>query len=135
MVAHPRMTPREIEAELSTAVHRFYSAGNVALRLARGLLGVGRPRVTSPWIFVKRQLGYKAMILAGMYTYFEGGLVRRRRLGARREAVGDEEARRRWLGAAEPVRVALPDGIRDDARMESLPILRRHAFAASDAAP
>jgi hypothetical protein len=112
MVAHPRMTPREIEAELSTAVHRFYSAGNVALRLARGLLGV-----------------------AGMYTYFEGGLVRRRRLGARREAVGDEEARRRWLGAAEPVRVALPDGIRDDARMESLPILRRHAFAASDAAP
>lgn len=127
MVAHPRLAPHEIEAELKRAVHAFYSLPNVALRLARGLLGIGRPRVTSPWIFVKRQLGYKAMILAGMYTYFEGGLFRRPGLGARREAVSDEEARRHYLGDAAPAGAgALPGSIHDDASMDSLPILRRH---------
>jgi radical SAM superfamily enzyme YgiQ (UPF0313 family) len=129
MVAHPTLAPHEIEAELRGAVRRFYSLRNVGLRLARGLLGIGRPRVTSPWLFVKRQVGYKLMILAGMYTYFEGGLFRRAGAGARREAVTDEEARRVYLGeAAQPTRVGLPASIHDDSRMESLPVLRRHAL-------
>ncbi len=129
MVAHPTLAPAEIEAELRQAVRTFYSFRNVALRLVRGLLGIGRPRVTSPWIFVKRQGGYKAMILAGMYTYFEGGLVRRTSKGARREAVTDAEARARWLGTAPvPATSLLPASMLDDSRMDSLPILRRHAL-------
>lgn len=132
MVAHPRLAPREIEAELRHAVKTFYSLRNVAARLLRGLLGIGRPRVTSPWIFVKRQGGYKAMILAGMYTYFEGGLFRRVSKGAPREAVTDAEARARWLpGAPLPARSLLPGSMLDDARMDSLPILRHHDIEAS----
>lgn len=132
MVAHPTLAPAELEAELREAVRRFYSFPNVARRLARGLLGIGRPRVASPWLFVKRQAGYKLMILAGMYTYFEGGLGRRVRRGARREAVTDAEARARWLGDAAPAApVSLPPGMLDDGRMDSLPVLRRHVLPVS----
>lgn len=126
MVAHPRLAPAEIEAELRTAVQTFYSWSNVLRRLARGLIGIGRPRVTSPWIFVKRQGGYKLMILAGMYTYFEGGLVRRVAKGARREAVTDAEARAHYLGAAAAAPSRIPQSMLDDSRMDSMPILRRH---------
>jgi radical SAM superfamily enzyme YgiQ (UPF0313 family) len=130
MVAHPRLAPEALEAELRRAVRTFYSFPSVARRLARGLLGIGRPRVSSPWLFVKRQAGYKTMILAGMYTYFEGGLGRRRSKGARREAVTDGEARARWLPAApSPGSSRLPASMLDDARMDSLPILRRHEIA------
>lgn len=128
MVAHPRLAPAELEAELKTAVKSFYSWRNVVLRLARGIFGIGRPRVTSPWIFVKRQAGYKMMILAGMYTYFEGGLIRRVAKGARREAVTDAEARACFLGTAAPARSLLPESMLDDSRMDSLPILRRHTL-------
>lgn len=132
MVAHPTLQPEELEAELRRAVRSFYSFRHVAARLVRGLLGLGRPRVTSPWIFVKRQGGYKMMILAGMYTYFEGGLGRRPAQGARREAVTDAEARARWLGTeAAPRAPLVPASMLDDARMDSLPILRRHALPAS----
>ena len=129
MVAHPTLRPEELEAELRHAVRTFYSFRNVALRLLRGLLGIGRPRVASPWLFVKRQGGYKMMILAGMYTYFEGGLFRRPGKGARREAVTDDEARQRWLDGHVARRPSvLPATMLDDSRMESLPILRHHAL-------
>ena len=130
MVAHPRLANAELEAELKTAVKTFYSWKNVVLRLARGIFGIGRPRVTSPWIFVKRQGGYKMMILAGMYTYFEGGLIRRVAKGARREVVTDAEARAHFLGTAAPAHSLLPESMLDDARMDSLPILRRHVLGA-----
>jgi radical SAM superfamily enzyme YgiQ (UPF0313 family) len=130
MVAHPRLSPAELEAELRQAVQSFYSFRNVALRTVRGLLGLGRPRVSSPWLFVKRQGGYKVMILAGMYTYFEGGLGRRRAT-VRREAVTDAEARARWLGAhAASGASRVPATMLDEGRMDSLPILRRHALDA-----
>lgn len=134
MVAHPRLAPAELEAELRRAVHTFYSWRHVLGRLARGLLGIGRPRVTSPWIFVKRQGGYKMMILAGMYTYFEGGLFRRVSKGARRAAVTDAEARAYYLGTPAPAYSLLPASMLDDARMDSLPILRRHAVPAAESA-
>lgn len=131
MVSHPGMSPAQIEAELKRAVLRFYSFRRVLERLARGLFGIGRPRVTSPWLYVKRQLGYKMMILAGMYTYFEGGLFRRGAgFGAPREAVTDEEARRHYLGGDAPARSGVvPASMLDDASMTSLPILREHAIA------
>lgn len=75
-----------------------------------------------------RQGGYKMMILAGMYTYFEGGLVRRRAKGAPRVAVTDEEARAYYLGTPAPAAPSLPASMLDDARMDSLPILRRHTL-------
>jgi hypothetical protein len=65
------------------------------------------------------------MLSAGMYTYVEGGLLRRR--GAPswvREAVTDTEARRVYLGAAfMPRPSGLSDAVRDDSTMESLPVL------------
>jgi radical SAM superfamily enzyme YgiQ (UPF0313 family) len=128
MVAHPKLGAAEIEAELRIAVQTFYSWRNVARRLLRGLLGIGRPRVTSPWIFVKRQGGYKLMILSGMYTYFEGGIARRRSKGARREAVTDADARVRHLGSAARGPSRIPASMLDDSRIDSLPILRRHVI-------
>jgi radical SAM superfamily enzyme YgiQ (UPF0313 family) len=132
MVRHPRMSADELEAEHAEAVRRFYAWRNVLRRVACGVLGIGRARVAAPWSYVKRQLGFKLMILAGLHSYYEGGLFRRR--GARfrllREAVSDEQARRCHLGDASPRPVALPGELSRDDSMESLPILRRHALAA-----
>jgi radical SAM superfamily enzyme YgiQ (UPF0313 family) len=129
MVRHPVLSPPELERELAEAVRRFYAWRRVVARVARGVLGLGRARVVAPWTYAKRQLGFKLMIAAGLHSYYEGGLLRRR--GAayrlRREVVTDEEARRRWLGEQTPRRqVTLPPELRHDGSMESLPILRRH---------
>lgn len=133
MVRHPKMSPEELEAEHAEAVRRFYAWRKVLRRVAAGVLGLGRARVAAPWTYVKRQLGFKLMIAAGLHSYYEGGIFRRRaaRYRLAREAVSDEEARRHYLGDA-PVRaLALPDELAHDGRMESLPILRRHALAAA----
>jgi radical SAM superfamily enzyme YgiQ (UPF0313 family) len=123
MVAHPTLSASQLEAELQAAVRLMWSWGNVVRRIAGGVLGIGRRRVTRPWIYLKRQLGYRLMLSSGLNTYVEGGLWRRRGTArARREATSDEDARRVYLGTA-----ALPSGlpaiVRDDSRMESLPVL------------
>jgi radical SAM superfamily enzyme YgiQ (UPF0313 family) len=134
MVAHPRLTPEQMERELAVAVKTFFAWHRVALRSLKGLLGLGRPRVLSPWVFLKRQLGYKLMILSGMFTYFEGGVFRRR-TRVRREVVGDREALRRYLGRESPPHPpVLPPGTLDDGRMDSLPLLTRHAPRPPEAA-
>lgn len=130
MVKHPTMDGAQLEREHTEAVKRFYSWPNVIARVLRGVFGIGRARVTAPMTYAKRQIGFKMMILAGLHSYYEGGLLRRR--GARwhvpREAVYDEEARRHYLGAAPPRAVPLPEAFARDGSMESLPILRRHVL-------
>lgn len=131
MLRHPVMSPGELEREHTEAVHRFYSWPNVAKRIFAGVLGIGRTRVGAPWTYVKRQLGFKLMILSGMHSYYEGGLFRRSSRAYRqaRMAVSNEEARRHYLGeTSTPRAVDLPEELRRDGSMESLPILRRHAL-------
>ena len=74
------------------------------------------------------------MILAGLHSYYEGGLLRRRsaRFRALREAISDEDARRHYLGesAPRPGAAALPAELLREGSMESLPILRRHVLTA-----
>jgi radical SAM superfamily enzyme YgiQ (UPF0313 family) len=133
MVRHPVMGPEALEREHADAVERFFSWPNVLRRVLGGVFGIGRPPVVAPWLFAKRQLGFKGMMMTGLYTYYEGGLVRRR--GARyrvpREVVSDEDARRHYLGEGSPRRAALPDDLLEDGSMESLPILRRHALGSA----
>jgi radical SAM superfamily enzyme YgiQ (UPF0313 family) len=132
MVAHPRMSPADLEREHGDAVERFFSWPNVLRRVLAGVLGIGRAPVVAPWLYTKRQLGFKVMMMTGLYTYYEGGLLRRRgaRFHARREVVSDEEARRHYLGAEAPRAALLPAELGEDGSMESLPILRRHALGA-----
>jgi radical SAM superfamily enzyme YgiQ (UPF0313 family) len=131
MVKHPVMDGAALEHEHTAAVRRFYSWPNVIARVVRGVCGIGRARVAAPLTYAKRQIGFKMMILAGLHSYYEGGLLRRR--GARwhepRAVVHDEEARRHYLGATAPHPTALPAIFADDGTMESLPILRRHQIA------
>jgi hypothetical protein len=131
MLRHPYMSPEALEAEHAEAVKRFYSWANVLRRVLGGVLGIGRARVVAPWTYAKRQLGFKLMILAGLHSYYEGGLLRRRarRFRLLREAVSDEDARRHYLGATAPRPVALPADLAREGTMESLPILRRHQLA------
>jgi hypothetical protein len=129
MVRHPTMSPDRLEREHTEAVRRFYSWPNVLRRMTAGVLGLGRGRVVAPWTYVKRQLGFKLMIMAGLHSYYEGGLLRRgRRYHAPREVVFDEEARRHYLGDTSPQSIALPAELARDGSMESLPILRRHVL-------
>jgi len=129
MIAHPTLTPAELEREFAVAVRRHYGWRRVGSRLVRGLFGIGRPRVKGPWIFVKRQLGYKLMLMTGLLSYAEGGLGRRRTT-APREVVTDAEALRHFLGADAPLRgPVLPAEALDDGRMEAMPILVRHTLA------
>jgi radical SAM superfamily enzyme YgiQ (UPF0313 family) len=130
MIAHPTLSSRELEHEFAEAMRLFYSWRRVGTRLAKGLFGAGRPRVKGPWVFAKRQLGFKLMLLMGLLSYAEGGLLRRRTT-ARREAVTDQEALRHYLGRAEPTRgPILPAAVLDDSRMDSLPVLSRHVMTA-----
>lgn len=128
MVRHPVMDSVQLEREHTTAVRDFYAWPNVIARVLRGVLGIGRARSVAPLTFVKRQLGFKLMIAAGLHSYYEGGLLRRRgrRWRVAREVVHDEEARRHYLGAASPIPTHLPAQLSEDGKMESLPILRRH---------
>lgn len=132
MVKHPVMDAARLEHEHTAAVKRFYAWPRVLSRVVRGVFGIGRARVAAPWTYTKRQLGFKMMIMAGLHSYYEGGLLRRRsaRYHAPREAVGDEEARRHYLGDAAPRPRALPAIFAEDGTMESLPILRRHQLGA-----
>jgi len=125
MILHPTLSASDLGAELKTAVRSIWSWPNVTRRIAGGVLGIGRPRTTTPWVYLKRQLGYRIMLSAGMHTYVEGGLFRRRALpSARRRAVHDEDARRLYLGATiGRVGPPLPAIVCDDASMESLPIV------------
>jgi len=128
MIAHPVMSPAALEAEVATAIRSFYSLRRVATRLVKGVFGVGRPRVSGVWIFTKRQLGFKIMLLSGLQSYAEGGLFRRR-TRVRREVITDHEALAHYLGRATPVGgPILPDALLDDGRMDSLPVLSRHAL-------
>jgi radical SAM superfamily enzyme YgiQ (UPF0313 family) len=136
MVRHPVMSPAEQEWEHTQAVRRFYAWRHVLGRIARGVLGIGRARVVAPWTYAKRQLGFKLMILAGLHSYYEGGLLRRRDRSVRvlREVVSDAEARRHYLGeAAPPLGPDLPPELAREGSMESLPILRRHALGGARA--
>lgn len=130
MVKHPVMDAARLEFEHTEAVRRFFSWSNVLRRVACGVLGIGRERVVAPMTFAKRQLGFKLMVMAGLHSYYEGGLLRRRgkRWRVPREVVYDEEARRHYLGDAAPV--ASPTGgcLAADDTMTTLPILRRHRF-------
>ena len=132
MVAHPTLSSDDLRAEVAAAVRVMWSWPNVARRIAGGVLGIGRRRVTTPWTYLKRQLGYKAMLSTGLHTYVEGGLWRRPApAAARRVAVSDEEARHHYLGVAaadEPS--ALPAILRDATSMDSLPVLSDHAVGA-----
>lgn len=133
MVSHPTLSPSDLEREVGEGVRIMWSWPNVLRRVSRGLLGLGRGRVTTPWVFLKRQLGYKAMLLAGLHTYVEGGLLRRHAdPNARREVVGDEEARALYLeGIVMPS--VLPQAMHDATRMESLPVLNDHSVTARGA--
>jgi radical SAM superfamily enzyme YgiQ (UPF0313 family) len=130
MVKHPTMDGAQLEHEHTTAVRRFYSWPNVIRRVLGGVFGIGRPRIAAPLTYAKRQIGFKMMIVAGLHSYYEGGLLRRRgkRWHAAREVVYDEEARRHYLGAATPRPTQLPADLARDGSMESLPILRRHVL-------
>ena len=131
MRKHPTMSPADLQREHATAVHGFYSWTNVVARVVRGALGLGRGRCAVPFTFAKRQLGFKLMVAAGLHSYYEGGLFRRRgaRWRAPREVVHDEEARAHYLGTRAPVPSHLPAAFADDSTMESLPILRRHGLS------
>jgi radical SAM superfamily enzyme YgiQ (UPF0313 family) len=135
MVKHPVMDSAQIELEHTTAVRNFYAWPHVIARVLRGLLGLGRARSAAPLTFAKRQIGFKLMIEAGLYSYYEGGLLRRlgKRWHAPREVVYDEEARRHYLGAQAPIPTHLPEQLAQDGTMESLPILRRHRLGAAPA--
>ena len=132
MVKHPVMSADDLADELAAAVERFYAWRHVLKRVIGGVLGIGRARVAAPWTYAKRQIGQKMMIVAGLFTYYEGGLLRRRgkRWDVRREVIWDEEARRHYLGATPPIPTALPPILAEDGTMEALPILRRHRLGA-----
>jgi radical SAM superfamily enzyme YgiQ (UPF0313 family) len=132
MLKHPVMDAAQLEHEHTRAVKRFYAWPRVLSRVVRGVFGIGRARVAAPWTYAKRQLGFKMMIMAGLHSYYEGGLLRRRaaRYHAPREAISDEQARRHYLGTSEQRPCALPAVFAEDGRMESLPILRRHQIGA-----
>ncbi len=130
MVRHPTISAQDMTKELDAAVHAMWRWPNVLRRIAGGVLGIGRLRSVTPWTYLKRQLGYKVMLSSGLHTYVEGGLFRRpAEEGGRREVIGDEDARRHYLGdlpAAD--RVGPEASIGDASSMESLPILRGHRF-------
>jgi len=130
MVAHPTMSPEQLERELADAVERFFAWPVVLKRMLGAILGIGRPRVAAPWLYFKRQFGFKLMTATGLYTYYEGGLLRRRgrRYRVPREVVTNEEARRHYLGDRPPVQLSLPKDLSDEGSMASLPILRRHVL-------
>lgn len=128
MLAHPEMSPAELEAEVATAIRGFYSLPNVLKRVVSGLFGIGRPRVSGLWIFTKRQLGFKAMLWSGLQSYAEGGVFRRA-TEVGREAITDQEALRLYLGCDQPPGESLlPSALLDEGRMDSLPILSQHTF-------
>jgi radical SAM superfamily enzyme YgiQ (UPF0313 family) len=129
MIAHPTLSPSEMEDELEKAVRRMWSWRNVLTRIGSAVFGIGRRRILTPWIYAKRQLSYRVMISTGVHTYGEGGLFRRR-VTWKREVIGDEEARRYYMGdAATRAASALPAIVRDDSSMESLPVLSRNVLA------
>ena len=132
LIYHATLSPEALEHEMKTAVRSMWSWPNVLRRLAGGTFGIGRRRTRTPWTYFKRQLGYRLMLSAGMYTYVEGGLLRRHgKASWGREAVSDADARRVFLGAQfEPRPSGLSDAMRDDASMESLPVLSGNAGAA-----
>jgi radical SAM superfamily enzyme YgiQ (UPF0313 family) len=125
LIYHGTMDPAALEHEMKSAVRAMWSWPNVVRRLAGGTFGIGRRRTRTPWTYFKRQLGYRLMLSAGMYTYVEGGLLRRGGAPSwAREAVTDAEARRVYLGEAfVPRPSGLSDAVRDDSTMESLPVL------------
>lgn len=143
LVSHPVLASHELEAELKAAVRTMWSWPNVVRRIGRRVLGLGGRRVSTPWTYLKRQLGYRLMISDGLFTFVEGGVFRRRQGRATRprqllaesgflrrrgtdgcrEAITDADARRFYLGeaiadAAQP----LPAIMSDASRMESLPL-------------
>jgi hypothetical protein len=131
MLAHPTLSSAELSAELDAGVRSMWSLHNVLRRIAGGLLGLGRPRARTPWTYFKRQLGYKVMLVSGLHTYVEGGLFRRGpAYSSRRFVRRDEEARRFYLGSATEHRSNVPSAMRDDSKMESLPVLGDHVFTA-----
>lgn len=125
MLAHPTLSPTQLEQEMTDAIRVFYSFRNVALRLLKGAVGIGRPRVADVGLYAKRQLGFKLMLLSGLDSYSEGGLFRRR-TKVQRMAVTDAEALAHYLpdGLSRPS--VLPSELLDESDMTSLPVLRRH---------
>jgi radical SAM superfamily enzyme YgiQ (UPF0313 family) len=128
MIAHPELTPAQLEAEVAVAIRKFYSLPNVLRRLVNGIFGVGRPRVRGMWIFAKRQLGFKLMLWSGLQSYAEGGVFRRA-TGVGRAAITDQEALHHYLERRTPEHPPLvAEAMLDEGRMDSLPILSQHSI-------
>jgi len=125
LIYHGSLSPEQLEHEMKSAVRAMWSWPNVLRRLAGGTFGIGRRRTQTPWTYLKRQLGYRLMLSAGMYTYVEGGLLRRRGAPSwQRQAITDDDAQRIYLGPGfRPRPSGLSAAVRDDSRMDSLPVL------------
>lgn len=129
MLRHPTLSADELQAEIDEAQRVLWSWRNVLRRSLAAVSGVGRRRTTSPLIYLKRQFSYKIMVSAGLRTYGEGGLWRRRPT-PQREAITDEAARRFYLGSIPPAE-SVPLARPDDADMNTLPVLRGSSFRPS----
>ena len=121
MMKHPHLSPAEMEDEMHAAVAVMWSWPNVLRRVAGGVFGFGRPRAQTPFNYMKRQFGYKAMLVSGLHTYVEGGLLRRKPT-AKRHARYDDEARAYYLGSGRDGDSGLSVSLTDDSSMESLPV-------------
>jgi radical SAM superfamily enzyme YgiQ (UPF0313 family) len=127
VLRHPRLSPDELIALHDEAIGYYYSWRNISRRVARGLLGIGRPRVRRPMVFLSRQLGAKLILSFGLWSYFQGGLWRSRKDALPRQVRTDAEARRFYLGdAAEMFRGTVPESMLDQGRIDSLPVLLHH---------
>jgi hypothetical protein len=128
LLRHPRLSPDELTAIYSDAVSHYYSVTHMVRRTLRGLFGLGRPRTEEPIQFITRQVGAKVILTFGRWSYFQGGVLRRNDEAVPRAVITDEQARRHYLGDTAPIhRGAVPASMLDERRMDSLPILRRHA--------
>lgn len=128
VLRHSRLSPDDLIGLHDDAIGFYYSWWNLSRRVMQGFLGIGRPRVKKPIVFLSRQLGAKLILSFGMWSYFQGGLLRSRKDALPRQVRTDAEARRFYLGgAAEVFRDTVPVTMLDHARMESLPVLLHHA--------
>lgn len=121
--AHPAMSAADLEREAFQAATEFWAWPHLLRRVLRRVIGIGGRRSLTPWHALKRQLGCKLMVRAGMLMYVEGGLFRRRWMrGGRRRAVTDQEAREYYLNG---LRVGAPSSrpvSSADAGVETLPV-------------
>ena len=132
VLRHPTLTTAELLRMVDEGTAAFYSVRKVARRISKILLG-GRSRTVAPIEYIARQIAPMVGKMSRLFVIQQvtGGLFRR---GARhcapRAAISDEEARAYYLPRLAPLRRRIPASMRDEARMESLPILRHHQIEA-----